>query len=116
MNRQQELENTSIGRLLLKYSIPAIIGMLVNALYNVVDRGFIGNIPDVGNAAMAGVVITMPIVTIILGFSIHICIVKTLSSNIIGSNLIEISLKKSDLYKYNHTGINNLLFFKLILK
>ena len=77
MNRQQELENTSIGRLLLKYSIPAIIGMLVNALYNVVDRGFIGNIPDVGNAAMAGVVITMPIVTIILGFSMFIGIGTT---------------------------------------
>ena len=77
MNRQQELENTSVGKLLLKYSIPAIIGMLVNALYNVVDRGFIGNIPDVGKAAMAGVVITMPIVTIILGFSMLIGIGTT---------------------------------------
>ena len=47
-NSQQILGTESIGKLLLKYSVPAIIGMLVNALYNVVDRMFIGNIPDVG--------------------------------------------------------------------
>ena len=47
-NSQQVLGTESIGKLLLKYSVPAIIGMMVNALYNVVDRMFIGNIPGVG--------------------------------------------------------------------
>ena len=42
-NSQQVLGTESIGKLLLKYSVPAIIGMMVNALYNVVDRMFIGN-------------------------------------------------------------------------
>ena len=46
-NSQQVLGTESIGKLLLKYSVPAIIGMMVNALYNVVDRMFIGNIPGV---------------------------------------------------------------------
>lgn len=50
-NNQLELGQESIGKLLLKYSVPAIIGMMVNALYNVVDRIFIGNIPGVGPMA-----------------------------------------------------------------
>ena len=50
-NSQQVLGTESIGKLLLKYSVPAIIGMMVNALYNVVDRMFIGNIPGVGSTS-----------------------------------------------------------------
>lgn len=56
-----------IGKLLVKFSIPAIIGMLVNMLYNVIDRIYIGGIPDVGGLAITGVGITMPITTIITG-------------------------------------------------
>ena len=51
MSNQKYLAEESIGKLLLKYSIPAIIGMLVNALYNIVDRMFIRRIPDVGSFA-----------------------------------------------------------------
>ena len=64
-NSQQILGTESVGKLLLKYSVPAIIGMMVNALYNVVDRMFIGNIPDVGPMAITGLGVTMPISTII---------------------------------------------------
>ena len=59
MGHQNQLGEESIGKLLLKYSIPAIIGMLVNALYNIVDRMFIGRIPEVGSLALTGVGITM---------------------------------------------------------
>ena len=53
----------------MKFSIPAIVGMLVNALYNVVDRVFIGQIPGgVGKIALSGVTVTFPIATIILAF------------------------------------------------
>ena len=55
MEHQNHLGEESIGKLLLKYSIPAIIGMLVNALYNIVDRMFIGRIPEVGSLALTGV-------------------------------------------------------------
>ncbi|MGL5100167.1 MAG: MATE family efflux transporter, partial [Fusobacteriaceae bacterium] len=62
------LLNESITKLLIKYSVPAIIGMLVSALYNVVDRMFIGNIPEVGAIAITGIGVTMPFVTILLAF------------------------------------------------
>lgn len=69
MNKNQvELGTQSVGKLLLKYSVPAIIGMMVNALYNVVDRIFIGHIPEVGSMAIAGLGVTMPILTIALAF------------------------------------------------
>ncbi len=69
MNKSKELETKSIGSLLLKFSIPAIIGMLVNALYNIVDRIYIGNIGQgVGEKSLAGVGITMPISSTIMAF------------------------------------------------
>ena len=77
MNKQKEHEEKPIGALLLKYSIPAVVGMLVNALYNVVDRIFIGQMEGVGEAAIAGVVITAPIVTIIFAFCMLIGIGST---------------------------------------
>ncbi|GKZ03943.1 MATE family efflux transporter [Paraclostridium bifermentans] len=67
-NSKNILGTESIGRLLLKYSVPAIIGMMVNALYNVVDRVFIGNIPGVGPLAITGLGVTMPIMSIIIAF------------------------------------------------
>nr|WP_286208013.1 MATE family efflux transporter [Clostridium caldaquaticum] len=55
---------------MLKFSIPAIIGMLVNALYNVVDRMFIGN--GVGSLGIAGTTIGFPIMLIIMSFGMLI--------------------------------------------
>lgn len=77
MKNQEILAKEPIGKLLIKYSVPAIIGMIVNALYNVVDRIFIGNIPDVGSLAITGVGVTMPIMTIILAFGMLIGIGAT---------------------------------------
>lgn len=77
MNNQNYLAEESIGKLLLKYSVPAIIGMMVNALYNIVDRMFIGRIPDVGSLALTGVGITMPIMSILLAFGMLIGIGST---------------------------------------
>ena len=57
----------SIGRLLLDFSIPAIIGMLVNAVYNVVDRIYLGQ--GVDPLAIAGVGIVMPVMMIIQAVS-----------------------------------------------
>lgn len=64
MNQSKELENESIGKLLLKFSIPAIIGMLVNALYSIVDRIFVGR--GVGSLALSGVAVTFPITNVIM--------------------------------------------------
>ena len=77
MSNQKHLGEAPIGKLLLQYSVPAIIGMIVNALYNIVDRMFIGNIPNIGSLAITGVGITMPIMTIILVFGMLIGIGAT---------------------------------------
>lgn len=71
-NSQQILGTEPIGKLLLRYSLPAIIGMMVNGLYNVVDRIFIGNMPGVGPLAITGLGVTMPVMTIILAFGMLI--------------------------------------------
>ncbi|MGL4358607.1 MATE family efflux transporter [Cetobacterium sp.] len=82
MKQELTLHNGDIKKLLVKYSIPAIISMLVSALYNVVDRIFIGNMKDVGALAITGVGITMPIVTIALAFSMLIGIGATANISI----------------------------------
>lgn len=72
MATTNELGNEKIPRLLLKFSIPAIVGMLVTSFYNIIDRMFIGHIPQVGNLAITGIGVTMPISTVILGFGMLI--------------------------------------------
>lgn len=57
-----ELESRPVGRLLWHYSLPAVVGMLVMALYNVVDRMFIGQ--GVGPEAIAGLAITFPVMNL----------------------------------------------------
>jgi Na+-driven multidrug efflux pump len=55
-----------VGRLLLRFSIPAITGMLVNALYNVVDRIFVGR--GVNEVALGGLSLVLPLMTISMAF------------------------------------------------
>ncbi len=64
MNATKDLESKSVGKLLFQLSVPAVIGMLVNALYSVVDRIFIGR--GVGSLALSGVAVTFPITNIIM--------------------------------------------------
>lgn len=71
-NKHQFMGTEKITKLLLQFSLPAIIGMLVNALYNIVDRIYIGNIEKIGHLAIAGVGITFPIVIFVFAFSILI--------------------------------------------
>jgi putative MATE family efflux protein len=59
-NRATALETENIGRLLWKYALPALVGIMVNTSYNVVDRIFIGH--GVGALAISGLAITFPIV------------------------------------------------------
>ena len=72
MNQTKALGTESIGKLLFKFSIPAITGMIVNALYNIVDRIYIGHIKGVGSYALSGLAITFPISVIIMAFSMLI--------------------------------------------
>ncbi len=54
------LETAPIGKLLWQMSLPMIIAMMINALYGIVDRAFVGNLPGVGTLAIAGVGLTLP--------------------------------------------------------
>ena len=81
-DNQQILGTEPVGKLLIKYSLPAIIGMIVNGLYNVVDRIFIGNIPGVGPLAITGLGVTTPIMTIIIAFGMLIGVGATTNISI----------------------------------
>ena len=70
MNYINPLGEEKISRLLLKFSVPAIVGMMVNALYNVVDRIFIGNSPELGTNGIAGITIGFPIMIIYLAIGV----------------------------------------------
>ncbi|MFR3558990.1 MAG: MATE family efflux transporter [Paraclostridium sordellii] len=74
MENQQALKEEKISKLLLKYSIPAILAMMVASLYNTVDRAFIGSIKDVGALAISGLGVTMPLFTILGAFCVAIAV------------------------------------------
>ncbi len=85
MDRSKQLGERNIGRLLLNFSIPAIVGMMVNALYNIVDRIFIGQ--GVGTLAISGITIDFPIMLIIMAFAMLIGLgATTLISIRLGEN------------------------------
>lgn len=71
-NKHQFMGNEKITKLLIQFSLPAIIGMLVNALYSIVDRIYIGNIKDVGHFAIAGVGLTFPVTIFVFAFAVLI--------------------------------------------
>ena len=65
---KMNLGEGSVGKLLISLAFPAIIAQLVNVLYNIVDRIFIGRMPN-GEIAMAGVGVAFPLLMIISAFS-----------------------------------------------
>ncbi|MBR2381767.1 MAG: MATE family efflux transporter [Clostridia bacterium] len=74
MKNKEFLGTEPIGKLLLKMAIPTVLAQLVNMLYNVVDRIFIGHIEGVGDYALTGVGICMPIIMAISAFAALISI------------------------------------------
>nr|WP_291502685.1 MATE family efflux transporter [Acutalibacter sp.] len=69
VKREQVLGSDSIGRLMFTLAVPAITAQLVNMLYNIVDRIYIGHIPEIGSNALTGVGICFPIIILIMAFS-----------------------------------------------
>ena len=58
----QELGTDKIGKLLIRYAVPAMIAMLASSLYNIVDRAFIGH--GVGPMALSGLAVTFPLMNL----------------------------------------------------
>jgi len=122
MNQTKELGTESIGKLLFKFSVPAITGMIVNALYNIVDRMYIGHIKGVGSYALSGLAITFPISIIIMAFGMLVGIGASAvisirlgeknvdaADNILGNSLIIITIISMVL------GLFGVLFLNKIL-
>lgn len=71
MEAQQEnkLGTQPVGRLLLSLALPAIAAQIINLLYNVVDRIYIGHIPGEGSLALTGLGVTFPVIVLIAAFA-----------------------------------------------
>lgn len=67
--RNDFLATEPVGRLLFRLSVPAVIAQLVNVLYNIVDRIYIGHIPGIGKLALTGVGVCMPLILVISAFA-----------------------------------------------
>lgn len=65
----RHLATEPVGKLLFKLSVPAVLAQLVNMLYNVVDRMYIGHIPGIGADALTGVGVCMPVIMLVSAFA-----------------------------------------------
>lgn len=69
VNKKNDLGKDSVGKLIFRLSIPAIVAQIINALYNMVDRAYIGHMPGDGDLALTGLGLTFPIIMLISAFS-----------------------------------------------
>ncbi|MCO7137905.1 MATE family efflux transporter [[Clostridium] leptum] len=70
MNEDKDFLGTQpVGKLLLKLALPTVAAQVINMLYNIVDRIYIGHIPDVGASALTGVGVCMPLIMIVTAFA-----------------------------------------------
>ena len=70
MNQDDEmLAKEPVGKLLVKLAVPTVTAQLINMLYNIVDRIYIGHIPDIGADALTGVGVCMPLIMIVSAFA-----------------------------------------------
>ncbi len=63
------LGTAPIGKLLFRLALPTVVAQLINMLYNIVDRVYIGRIPQVGDLALTGVGVCMPLIIIVSAFA-----------------------------------------------
>lgn len=68
-SKKIDLGNGSVRSLLLKLAIPAVVAQIINLLYNIVDRIYIGHIPEIGTSALTGVGLCMPILMLVNAFA-----------------------------------------------
>ncbi len=105
MKNSDRLGKESIFKLLVSFSAPAIVGMLVNAIYNVVDRIFVGQ--AVGEDALAALSFSFPFMTAIMAAAMLV--------GLGGTSLVAISLGESN-PKKAQSILNNVCIFAIILE
>ena len=70
MNDEKDFLGTQpVGKLLMRLALPTVTAQIINMLYNIVDRIYIGHIPDVGALALTGVGVCMPLIMIVTAFA-----------------------------------------------
>lgn len=94
MKKENKLGTEKIPKLLAEFAIPAIIGMMVNGIYNIVDRIFIGNAPELGSLGLAAVSITYPVTLVLLAFALMV--------GVGGATIFSISLGRKENEKAQH--------------
>lgn len=67
--QDEKLGTAPLGRLIFGLAIPSVVAQLINVIYNMVDRIYIGHIPDVGAEALAGLGLSLPVILLIQAFS-----------------------------------------------
>ncbi len=72
MASKQDMGTGSIKKLMLQMAVPAVIGQIINLLYNIVDRIYIGHIPEIGGTALTGVGLFSPILMLITAFAMMV--------------------------------------------
>ena len=109
MKNDDKMGTKNILPLLVEFSIPAIIGMLVNAIYNIVDRMFIGNAPELGAIGLAGISICYPVTLVLMAISLMI--------GMGGATRFSIALgqgKKEEAGKYMGNGLTLTIILGLV--
>ena len=66
---ETRLGSAPLGKLLFQLGLPGVAAQVINVLYNIVDRIYIGNIPGIGDLALTGVGVTLPVIMVIAAFS-----------------------------------------------
>ncbi len=69
LRQNTDLGSGSVGRLIVRLALPSIVAQIVNLLYNMVDRMYIGHIPEIGDLALTGLGLCMPIIMLVTAFS-----------------------------------------------
>ena len=68
-NAKHDMGTGSVKKLMVKMAVPALVGQVVNLLYNIVDRIYIGHLPEIGGTALTGVGLFTPILMLITAFA-----------------------------------------------
>lgn len=105
-NRTKELGTAPIGQLLMKYAVPAVVAMTASSLYNMVDRIFIGHIPDVGTLSLGGLAVTFPVMNLSAAFGAMV--------GVGSSTMISIKLGQKD-YPTAERVLGNLVSLNVII-
>ena len=69
MTNEEKLGSAPLFRLMMSMGIPNLVAQIINLLYNIIDRIYIGHIPEVGATALTGVGLALPMIVIISAFS-----------------------------------------------